>query len=175
MQVGRLRTADLAIIVVSIGIWTAPTLMPTRLAVVPEYMAVLNAVFVVSLLSTLAVVSRILWIRMRWRSAPIVLVLICVALLAALGPADRFLAQTQPEPAEGFLYDDGWMYTTHVDRVLQDESNGDRLYVLQQYFLGHQARTAYRRQGHSPVMEKLESVPGGLRCISSSRRAAREC
>jgi hypothetical protein len=171
------KTLQLTVLVLSVSVWLAAISQPAHLAVAPEYVAACNAVLVISLVASLGVVGHVLWMLMGRACVLVIVPLAYGALIIGSGPAAQFQVQTAPPSSEGFMYDGGWMCSRHVDVIYAGPAQGERTYVLQQYCVpdGPEQRTAYRRRGGSPFMAKLDAVPQGLRCLSSSKRAAREC
>ena len=143
----------------SIALWVATVELPEAIAVVPEYMALHNALLLITAVVVFTILARHTWRRLRWWSIPLTVVALGVALLPLGIKVEELIAQLRPAPSEGFLYRSGLgICSTHVVNTARMQDRGTRLYILQEHCVpdGHGRRKEYIRRGASPFMHVVE-------------------
>jgi hypothetical protein len=142
------------------ALWIGSNTLPEGVAVAPEYVTFHNALLLIAVVAAFTIVVRQVWLRLRWWSIPIDVVLLGLMLLPIGLVLETFLSQLRPPSEEGFLYRGGLgLCSTHVAGTSLNRKSGQQLYVLQQYCVpdGPEKRTTYSRKGASPFMHRIDA------------------
>lgn len=166
MQLRTVRGLELAALTLGAAAWTTFLRAPDGIAVVPEYVAVGNAILLLATAAMVMVVVRRLWLWLLWWSLPLSFLVLSAAILPSLPVADDLAAQLSPAPRQGFTYSAViGACGTFVTRTVESPVTDQRFYVLEQHCFpdGVEHTDVYVRQGASVLMRRVSSHAGRFR------------